>query len=234
MFKNFFKLILYFLGFVVLGAIASLLIFKIISFEKTVDVPLLVGKDVSEATKLLEDKGLFLKIEGEEYDAKISQGNITRQDIKQGMKIKKGGVINVFVSKGEARFTIPYLEGMDINDARLTLQVSGIEIEKITEVHSDTVEKGKVIAHRPLPGYSTENKVSLLVSLGPYDVSYKCPSFKNMTIEEAKKIADALGLKLIEQGEGSEVKFQKPEAGTIIKRGDSVEVTLGRKKGLWF
>jgi beta-lactam-binding protein with PASTA domain len=123
---------------------------------------------------------------------------------------------------------------MDINDVELTLKKLGMKMGKITKVHSDTVEKNRVITQRPLPGYFSDNKVNLVVSLGPYDVSYRCPLFVDMTIDEARKVARALGLKLIEQDEGRVVVFQKPEAGAIVKKGDSVEVTLGLGGGLWF
>lgn len=237
MFKNFFKLILYFLGFIVVGAVASLLIFKMINPESigTVKAPLLIGKSISEATRLLKDRGLSLQIEGEDYNAEIPLGHIIRQDVKQNEKVKKGNSIGVFISKGKEMFTIPYFEGMDINDVELTLNKLGIEIEKITRVHSDIAEKNRVITQRPLPGgYFSGNKVNLVVSLGPYDVFYRCPSFVDMTIDEARKMARALGLELIEQDEGRVIVFQKPEAGAIVKKGDSVEVTLGRGWGFWF
>jgi beta-lactam-binding protein with PASTA domain len=234
MFKNLFKLILYFLGFVAVGAVAAFLIFELVNFNRTVKVTSLIGKSISEARGLLKDRGLFLVIEGEDYDAEISSGHIIRQDVEQDGKVKKGTSIRVFISKGKAMFTIPFFEGMDINDVELTLKKLGMKMGKITKVHSDTVEKNRVITQRPLPGYFSDNKVNLVVSLGPYDVSYRCPLFIDMTIDEARKVARALGLKLIEQDEGRVIVFQKPEAGAIVKRGDSVEVTLGLGGGLWF
>jgi beta-lactam-binding protein with PASTA domain len=234
MFKNLFKLILYFLGFVAVGAVAAFLIFGLVNFNRTVKVPSLIGKSISEATGLLKDRGFFLVIEGEDYDTEIPLGHIIRQDVEQDGKVKRGISVRVFISKGKAMFTIPFFEGMDINDVELTLKKLGMKMGKITKVHSDTVEKNRVITQRPLPGYFSDNKVNLVVSLGPYDVSYRCPLFVDMTIDEARKVARALGLKLIEQDEGRVVVFQKPEAGAIVKKGDSVEVTLGLGGGLWF
>jgi beta-lactam-binding protein with PASTA domain len=123
---------------------------------------------------------------------------------------------------------------MDINDVRLTLTRAGIEIEKVSLVHSDSVDKNRVIAQRPLPGDSGEKTVNLVVSLGPYVVSYTCPSFVNLTIKEARRLARNLGLKLVEKDEGRVIVFQKPEAGAIVQKGDTVEVTLGRGRGFWF
>ncbi len=232
--KNFLKIIFYFLGFVVVGVAAALLIFKVIDFGKNVSVPLLIGKSVPEASKLLSDVGLSLDVQGEEHDDKIPPGSIMQQDISEGQKVEKGSSIHVLVSRGKASFTIPYLEGMAISDVELTLMNSGLEMGKVTRVHSDTVEKDVVIAQRPLSGTSSEKKVNLLVSLGPYEISYKCPSFVKMTIEDARKIAGALGIKLIEQESGNTVVSQNPPAGSVIKKGDPVEVALGRKRGFWF
>lgn len=234
MFKNLFKLMLYFLGFIALGAVASFLIFKLVSFGKTVEVPLLTGKSVSEASTLLSDIGLSLGVQGEAYDADIVSGKIIRQEAKPGEKVEKGSSIMVIISQGKAVIAIPYFEGMDIEDAKLTLKRLGMETGKITRVHSDAEQKNVIIAQRPLPGYSDGNKVNFLVSLGPYDVSYKCPLFIDMTADEARVLAKTLGLKLREKDSGSVVVFQKPESGAIVKKGDTVEITLGRRGGVWF
>ena len=234
MLKKFFKFILYFSGFIALSGIAVFLVFKIIDLEKTVKVPLLAGMGITEATELLQGRGLFLEVQGEEYDLNVPPDHIISQDRAEGEKIEQGRGIKVFVSKGRAMFKVPYLEGITIDDVEQILMELDMKIEKITRVHSYTVEKDIIIAQRPLPGFSDDNRVNLLVSLGLYTVSYRCPSFVNMTIHEARKAAAVLGLKLIEHDIGSVIVFQKPEAGTIIKKGDAVEVTLGRGWGLWF
>ena len=129
---------------------------------------------------------------------------------------------------------MPPFEGQLLGDAKLTLTNLGMDIKKVTWVHSDSVEKGRIIAQRPLSGNITGNEINFLVSLGPYEVSYRCPSFVNMTIDDARLLAGELDLKLIEKSKGSRVIFQKPEAGAIIKKGNSVEVKLGRGWGMWF
>lgn len=234
MFRNFFRLLRYFAIFLLLGVIASFLIYKLVNLNKTVEVPSLRGKSVSEARKLLYGRKLSLKIEGEDYDAKVPKDYIVRQDVEPGKKIKIGTHIKVFVSKGSEIFSMPSFEGQLLRDAKLTLINLGIKIWKVTRVHSDTVGKGRIIAQRPIYGNVRSNKVNFLVSLGPYRVLYKCPSFINMAVDDARQLAKALGLKLIEQDGGNIVIFQKPGAGAIVKRGDSIEITLGQGWGLWF
>ncbi len=233
MLKNLLRLILYLTGFAAVGAIAAFMLFKLIDLDKTVKVPLLVGRSIAEATELLTDSGLYIEIEGEKYEENIPPGNIISQGIKYGGKIKKGSSVSVFVSK-EKVVSIPSFENMHVKDIKPMLKGTDIEIRKITKVHSDTVKKNRVITQRPLPGNFSDNKVNLVVSLGPYNVSYRCPSFINMTTEEAAKVAATLGIKLIKHDRGRVIVFQKPEAGAIIKKGDSVDITLGRGGGFSF
>jgi serine/threonine-protein kinase len=232
--KNILRILLYILTFIGVGAVAAYLVFQLIDLNETVKAPLLIGKSIHDATKLLETHGLSLEVEGENYDPEVPPDHIVSQNIREGENIQKGTSVRVVISSENSQFEIPYLEGMDINDVRLTLTRAGIEIEKVSLVHSDSVDKNRVIAQRPLPGDSGEKTVNLVVSLGPYVVSYTCPSFVNLTIKEARRLARNLGLKLVEKDEGRVIVFQKPEAGAIVQKGDTVEVTLGRGRGFWF
>ncbi len=234
MIRIFFKLLIYFILFVAVGAVAAFLIFQIIDFDETGEVPLLVGKNITEAEELLNERKLFLNVEDREYDDEFPEGRIIKQNVKPGEKIQVGTGVDVVVSMGLEMYSMPSFEGQPLEDAKLTLLNLGIKIRKVTWVHSDTIEKDRIIAQRPLPGNIDRNEINFLVSLGPYAVSYRCPSFVNMTIDDARILARELGIELIERDQGSRVIFQKPEAGTGINKGDSVEVTLGRGWGMWF
>lgn len=234
MIRNIFKGIFYFIAFVAVGALAAWLVFEILDFDKTGKVPLLAGRSVSEASELMNERKLFLKIEREESNEAVEEGHIISQSIEPGERIMIGTEVRVVVSKGTEIYTMPSFEGQPLEEAKLTLANLGIQINKITKIHSDSVGKNRIIAQRPLPGNIERNEVNFLVSLGPYDVSYKCPSFVNMTIDDVRMLAEKLEIKLIEKDSGSRVIFQKPEAGAVIKRGDAVEVTLGRGWGMWF
>ena len=234
MIKNFLKILFYLSGFAAVCIIAAFLFFELIGFDRQVNVPLITGKSVHEAEDLLSGSKLTLKVEGEAHDPEMPVGYIIRQDVKSGKSVKPGTQIKVLVSMGVEVFSMPSFEGQQLGEVKLTLSNLDMEIGKITRVHSDTVEKGGVIAQRPLPGYVGSNKVNFLVSRGRYKVSYKCPSLINMSLDDARGLTEALGLKLVELKKGGRVIFQKPEAGTVMKWGDAVEVTLGRGWGLWF
>jgi serine/threonine-protein kinase len=232
--KNFFKLLTYLIAFVAVGAVAVLLVFKVVNFDETSEVPSMVGKSVTEAAEMMNKRKLFLNIERKEHNEEIMEGSIIDQNIEAGQKVRIGSEVGIVVSRGTEIYSMPSFEGQLLDDAKLTLVNLGIQIKKITPVHSDTVDEGKIIAQRPLPGNIDSNEIHFLVSLGPYEVSYRCPSFVNMTADDARILAGELGIKLDEKGKGSRIIFQKPEAGVSVKKGDFVEVTLGRGWGMWF
>lgn len=234
MIKNFFKVLGYFIAFIAVGAVVVFLIFKTVSFDEIGKVPLLAGKGVTESAELLNKRKLFLTIEGKEHNKEFAEGHVIRQTVEPGKKVSVGSEVGVVVSKGPELYSMPSFEGQPVEEAKLTLLNLGIIIKKVTWVHSDTVAKGRVIAQRPLPGNIRRNEINFLVSRGPYTVSYRCPSFVNMTIDDARILAKELGIMLVEKKHGSRVILQKPEAETIINKGDTVEITLGRGWGMWF
>lgn len=232
--KNVLKLIFYFVTLVTAGVVAALLVMKVINFDKSGVAPELEGMSITEASEMMMKRKLLLNVRGKEYNESIQEGHIISQDVRPGEKIKVGTEIGVIVSRGGALYSMPSFEGQRLEDVKLTLMNLSMKIRKITSVHSDTVEKGRIIAQRPLAGESRSNEINFLVSLGPYAVTYRCPSFVNMTADDARQLAAELGIVLLEKEKGSKVIFQKPEAGAAVARGDTVEITLGRGWGLWF
>lgn len=238
--RNYFRPLVYLIIFTVLGVAGAYLFSGCTDFGKAGEVPALSGKSVTEATELLNKRKLGLYIERQEYNNEVPEGHIARQLVRAGAKVHPGSRIGVIVSKGKVpgegpgMFTVPSFEDQLLNEAKLTLANLDIKLGKITWVHSDAVEKGKIIAQRPLPGSTNSEEINFLVSLGPYDVMYRCPSFMNMTIEDARTLSKKLGIKLIEHGEGVKVVSQKPQEGEILRKGDAVEVALGRGRWSWF
>ncbi|MBI5409390.1 MAG: PASTA domain-containing protein [Nitrospirae bacterium] len=241
MIKNFIKILSLILIFIALGAGGAYLFFEKTGFGKTGEAPSVVGKSVTEASELLNKRKLSLSVKEQSYDNDIPEGHIIKQLVEPGTRLKAGSELEVIVSRGKGRgkgpaqgmFSTPSFEGQLFDEAKLTLANLEIKLGKVTWVHSDNVEKGAIVAQRPLPGSAGISEINLLVSLGPYDVFYKCPSFVNMTIDDARILAGKLGIKLIEQDEGVKVVSQKPGAGEVVRKGDPVEVTLGRGR-MWF
>lgn len=216
------KFPLYTFAFILLGLIFGYLTFKILSFSRTVEVPSLYGKSLVESNELLTRNWLYLKIEGEDYDSTVLPGHILRQDIPAGNKVKEKRGIKVILSKGPRAQSIPMLMNETLLNAETILLQNGLKIAKIIRVHSDTVEKDKIVSQKPESAEKVSDFITVLVSLGPHQVTYYCPDFKGMSIDKAKQLIEKLNLKIETSGQGSIVKAQKPQSGTFVQTGDTI------------
>jgi beta-lactam-binding protein with PASTA domain len=225
--SNLIKVPLYIFIFIILGLIFGYITFGILSFSRTVEVPDLYGKSSVEASKLLKEKGLYLNIEGEDYDSAVMPGYILKQDVPANKKVKEGRAIKVIVSKGPRVQSIPMLVNETLSNAESILFQKGLKIAKIIRVHSDKVEKDRIIAQKPEPTEKVSDYITVLVSLGPHEVIYYCPDFKGMPVEKAKELIEKLNLKIETEGSGNSVKTQKPNAGSYVKTGDTIYLQLG-------
>jgi beta-lactam-binding protein with PASTA domain len=220
--RYFLKFPLYMLSFILLGLIFGYLTFKVLSFSRTVEVPPLAGKSVLEANKLLTEKGLYLKIEGEDYDATIPTGNIIRQGIPAGNKVKERRAIKVVISKGPRVRSIPLLVHETLLNAESLLLEKGLKISKIIPVHSNSIEKDHVVAQKPDPYERVSDHITVLLSLGTYDRIYTCPDFRGMYLDRAQALAIQLNLTVSVNGKGVKVETQTPRPYSEIKSGDTI------------
>ena len=224
--SNFLKVPLFFALFILLGLSFGFITFKILSFSRTVEVPSLTNLTMLEANESLSKTGLYLKIEGEDFDPAIQAGRILRQDIPAGNKVKEKRSIKVIVSKGPRISSVPKLVHETLTDAESLLMQKGLSIGNVIYVHTDTEEKGKIIAQKPEPHERLSDKITVLVSLGPHELIYFCPDFLNKSIENAQEIAEKMGLSVESKGPGNIVSAQKPKPGTLIKNTDKIYLEL--------
>ncbi len=217
---------LLFAAFVLLGLMFGFLTFKVLSFSRTVQVPAVTNMTLLEANEALNKAGLYLKIEGEDYDTTVQAGKILRQDVPAGNEVKERRAIKVVVSKGPRVYSIPVLLNDTLADAEAALIQKGLSIGKTINVHSDSVEKGRVVAQSPDPDERLTGPITVLVSLGPNAVPYYCPDFQNKSLEEARDTAAKIGLSVETKGTGNFVVSQKPKPGTLVTAGDTVYLEL--------
>jgi beta-lactam-binding protein with PASTA domain len=225
-FRAFARFPLYVLAFTMLGLLFGYLTFKVLSFSRTVEVPDLYGRSLPEAGKILTPKSLSLKLGGENYDALIPSGNIIRQDIPAGSKVKERRVIKVIVSKGPRVKSVPMLVNQTLGDAEALLLQKGLMIAKVIPVHSATIEKNRILSQKPGPDDQLSDAITVLVSLGPYEKNYYCPDFQGMSLKQAAELLKQMDLKGITEGAGQTVLSQKPEPGKQIKTGDIIYLQL--------
>jgi len=213
---------LFFVIFFLTGILTAYLTFIILTTTKSHEVPVLVGTSLLDANKTLHEMKLFIKIEGETYDADIPAGYILKQEIPAGNRIKEGRTIGMLY--------VPMLSGLLIDEAETLIKQNNIQLERIIRVHSPTVEKNRVIGQDPNPEEQGAGGMTLIVSAGSYDEVLICPSFQDMSIDRARDLAQKLGLETLISGDGTVVESQVPHASSLIKKGDTIRLKLAEEK----
>src|SRR4051812_48084528 len=99
-----------------IGALcATSLLFFFVSMRvalrsREVKVPTLVGRTVDEATQMLAESGLALRVDDNHRpDDKIIVGQIMQQDPPAGVAARRQRTIRVWVSSGPRTTTVPIL-----------------------------------------------------------------------------------------------------------------------------
>lgn len=167
--KKLAKISIYIAVIFAVGMLSGYVTFNLMSFSRTVDVPDLIGKGMVDADKLLRSKGLYIRLEGEDYDSYIPQGYVMHQDIPAGNSVKEGREIRVVLSKGPRMRYIPDIVGQPLDIAESLLKEKGIKIDKVIYVHSEHTEKNIIIAQRPETTEKGADNFSVIVSLGEYE-----------------------------------------------------------------
>ncbi len=172
-------------------------------------VPNFEGWNIKDAEKEAEDIGLRLKVTLiSNKDVPIDE--IIKQETSEGMKVRKGTIINVSVSKGGKLVTVPDLMYETSTDANLILKKLGLEIGVVDDDFSELPE-GTVIMQYPKSKTEVEkgSKVNYTLSKGMEVKTIAMPELVGKTLEEAKDIIAQKGLELGAIDEDYSDKFVK-------------------------
>ena len=199
--------------------------------EAEIKMPNLVGISYNDAIKQLKELGLTMRVTAHEYNKDYDRDMIISQNIKANEKIKNTRVVDIAVSLGYEKTSIPDIVLKTEEKAISKLSGHGLKY-KITYDESETIAKGLVISQSPVAGneVTPETVITLIVSTGAK--SFSMPNVVGMQEDEAVKTLSASGLSVsitYEQDdnktEGDVIK-QNVSTGASVKRGDSVVITV--------
>ena len=228
-------------GIFILAVLLFLLLFDqilmplFVRSEQESTVPDLLGLSPEEANAILKDKGLELRVIGEEYDLKRVAGTIIYQMPEPESKVKKGRKIKVVLSKGGEKATVPQLKGMTFRQAELALEGRGLKIGEPVFISADSLPADEVIESFPSAGTTVplSMEIRVLINKGDTLEVVKVPKFKGENIKEIKSEIENFGLKL------GKIKYkvknkllpgtvlnQIPKEGAEVRKGSIVELEV--------
>ena len=154
-----------------------------------VSVPKVVGMTQAAATAAITRAGLVLGTGIVQSSSTVAAGNVITESPVAGTPVNVGSAVNLTVSSGPARVSVPDVVGM--TQAAATAAIAGTGLVLRTEIaqSSSPVAAGNVINVSPVAGTSVNvgYAVNLTVSSGPAKVSV--PDVVGMTQAAAIKTA---------------------------------------------
>lgn len=202
---------------------------------REVVVPDLQGKSVNQASALLADVGLNLKVEeGRRIDPKVPAGQILAQEPRAGLESRSERSVKVWVSAGPRATTIPPLVGESERAADIRMKQDGLELASLSEIRSGEFPNGTVVGQMPPPKWSG-SRVALLVNRGERAMTYVMPDLIGVNGDRAADVLRATGFRIAIVGEhpypgvpAGIVLRQQPQPGYEISRGETISLEVSR------
>ena len=228
-----------FIGLILLFAISlgGTILYSRITNPKEVLLPNLVGISEDDAKKTIEELGLVLEVDSEEFNSDYAEGYIISQDplYADNYNVKMGTKVKVVVSKGIEEATVPDVKGKSQEDAIKLLEDANLKYQ-IIEEESKKIEAGYVV--------SQETDANKKVNAGDTVVIHVSTGVKKSSVayvvgkqeEEAKKTLTDLGLQVTvaydedSSKENGVVLKQSVDAGKEVEQGSSITITVNKKK----
>src|SRR6266849_2589393 len=199
---------------------------------REVTMPNLVGKNVSEASQMLQSRGLVLRVADRIYsDQPINA--VVRQTPTSGLLMKVSQQAHVVLSLGQRQLRIPLLEGNSLRASRIELLRTGLQVGEVSAVTMPDKPADEVVIQTPRPGAGAATpRVDVLISQGPRESAYVMPHFVGMTESDAQRRLDAAGLRRkvnyvsAPQWPHGSVIDQSPLAGSRLPAASTTAITV--------
>jgi serine/threonine-protein kinase len=198
-------------------------------------IPDIVGKQVDEAVKKLEDAGFEPIIYERQFDEKIKEGIVLRQSPDGDAEAKPGRKIYLIVSAGQEIVVMPKVAGMSLDQARIELVRLNLGNIATEFDFYDSIPSGIVVSQSPPAGtkYMPQKKVSLVVSQGARSGKVVVPDVTGLRYEEAvmrlQRIYLTLGKANFEsraEGKPMSVYDQYPAMGEVVEKGTPIDLFI--------
>lgn len=207
-----------------------------------IEVPKLVGLIYSDDIEGNSDYDNFtfeVKTKTVSEDDGYSDGEVIKQNPKKGTMVDPGSTIRLTVAAVEESktVTVPSVAGKSYDEAVSLLEDVGLKVDR-EEQYSDSVSSGNVISSSPSSGEEVEegSTVTLVVSKGAETKTVSVPDLSGMTQSAAESVLESMNLTLgsVQEVESDSttgtVIGQTIEAGTSVKEGSAVGITIAKEK----
>jgi len=209
----------------------------------TVTVPDVHGLSQADAKSAIVAAGLAVGSKISWYSDIVDVGRVIAPSPFAGTVVVEGSDVDIYVSRGPEPVTVsvPSVRGMFWGNANSAILAVGLTLGSTTYLHSDFLERGRIISQHPFAGTVVVqgSDVDICLSLGPESVvivtgpKVTVPDVVGMSQAGAESAIVAAGLTLgstvyeysdsVAEGD---VISQGPAAGMSVAMGSSVNLIV--------
>ncbi|MER6121223.1 Stk1 family PASTA domain-containing Ser/Thr kinase [Streptomyces sp. NPDC001795] len=201
-----------------------------------VAVPNFVGQSLNDARQQANNAELKVGTVSRKPCADQQKGNICSQDPAAKTEVKKGTAINVVVSTGAPKVTVPDVVGQNVDDATTKLEGNDYQFKVVTQQQESAQAAGTVLETNPKFGKEVEKGSTITLTVAKAVQTVAVPDVTNQTCDAAKQQLQASGL----TGNCTEVDTQdpnqvgkviqtSPSANSQVQKGSTVNIQIGKQ-----
>jgi serine/threonine-protein kinase len=204
---------------------------------RKVTVPELVGLKEQEAKNQIRQADLRVGNVSREPSDEVEEGVVIDQDPDPDEEVDEGSRVALVLSAGPEPANVPFVEGLQEDDAVAQIENAGLDAEVRRE--NDDAPEGEVISQDPPGGTEVEpgDTVVIVVSRGPEE--REMPDVRGEDADNAEaQLEDEYGLNVTqEQADEScaqppgTVCEQDPQPGDSVQEGDSATLFIEPEPG---
>ena len=231
-----------FAGLIVLITVVIFLLPKL-SKGKTLEVPDVSNLSKVDASNTLTKKGFNVKCSDGDYkyipNDEIKEGYVVKTDPEKGTIVKEGKTVCIYISSGDATFTMPDYSGKNYIEVKTILETKYncnvvIEKEKVTNEEKYKGKEETVL--RTSPGVDETIKYGSSITLYVPELEILYPDFTNgsYTLEMVQEFANKYKLTLeIREEENSllpngKIINQSRPAKSVVTEGVTLTITVAK------
>ncbi|MFF7854544.1 Stk1 family PASTA domain-containing Ser/Thr kinase [Streptomyces sp. NPDC007904] len=201
-----------------------------------VAVPSFVGEKKDAAERLAKNGDLALAFTSKPCEDQ-SKGKVCDQDPAAGTKVKKGSTVNLVVSTGAPKVTVPSVTGLGIDEAREKLEADKYAFDVRTESRESPEDAGTVLEQDPTTGAEVEKGTTITLIIAKAEERSTVPDVVGKTCDEAKAQMTANDLvgncteqETDDQNQVGKVISTTPGANQQVDKNSTVQIVIGKAK----
>ena len=195
-------------------------------------VPDVVGARRATAAKALRDAGFKVKAVPQ-FSDDVKVNRVISQSPSARSAVEQGQTVQIMVSKGPERVTVPEVVDRNEDEARAALEVAGFSVA-VRRRESADEQPGTVLAQTPGAGEKAPNGSRITITVAEEPAQVGVPDVGGRSEGAARSILERRGLDVTVREttvtsaeQDGLVQDQSPGAGDEVDRGSRVTITVG-------